>query len=70
LYNVLDAGSVGVSSNIDDQPHLITGDLSTTPFHALACSSFASIGSQTPQQQATPGVFQRCRVPYTIAAIP
>jgi len=27
VYNVLDAGSVGVSSNIDDQPHLITGDL-------------------------------------------
>lgn len=64
------AGSdAGVSVNIDNQPHLVTGDTSTTTPHGVSCNSTTPIGSQTPRQLATPGAFWPCGVPFKMSGV-
>ncbi|MBL8949246.1 MAG: lamin tail domain-containing protein [Myxococcaceae bacterium] len=49
-------GAQGRSAGIDSQPHLVTGDTSTTAPHPIVFTSTTPFGTQTPQQQGTPGV--------------
>ncbi len=66
----LGGSDAGVSVNLDGQPHLVVGDSSSAAPHGINCSSTTPIGAQVPQQLATPGIFQRCGIPFTMSSIP
>lgn len=64
------AGSdAGVSVNIDNQPYLVSTDTTSTAPHGINCTSKTPIGTQIPQQHATPGVFQPCGMPFKMSSI-
>ncbi|MBK7857110.1 MAG: lamin tail domain-containing protein [Archangiaceae bacterium] len=61
-WNAADGGSggVGVSVQGDPQNHLVSTDTSTTPPHGITCASKTPFGTQSPQQQGSPGTFASC----------
>jgi hypothetical protein len=62
-------GGLGISVVGDLGPILLSTDGSGTPAHAANCSATVPFGTQSPQQQGTPGSYSKC-FGYALSSIP